>query len=163
AREKLGLSQSEFARMAGTKQQRIAAIEVGDVTSPRKWEMIADAAQIDREEFRQLIIESSIEADRQRVSRSAQITPSPRPVRPDARILGHVASLSRGLVPVYGRAVGGALGEYIFNGEMIATEPCPPGVENVQDAYAVYVDGDSMAPRYRAGETVYVHPTKPPH
>ena len=32
---------------------------------------------------------------------------------------------------------------------------------SVNNAYAVFVSGDSMEPRYLPGETVYVHPGKP--
>lgn len=38
----------------------------------------------------------------------------------------------------------------------------PPALEGVREAYAVYVDGSSMYPRYKAGETVWVNPNKPP-
>jgi phage repressor protein C with HTH and peptisase S24 domain len=32
----------------------------------------------------------------------------------------------------------------------------------VRDAYAIYVVGDSMAPRFRAGTLLFVNPFKPP-
>src|SRR5258707_304288 len=37
----------------------------------------------------------------------------------------------------------------------------PPILSHVRDAYAVYVVGDSMEPRYFAGETVFVNPRLP--
>src|SRR5262249_62124083 len=37
----------------------------------------------------------------------------------------------------------------------------PPSLEGVPDAYAVYVVGDSMEPRYFAGEAVFVNPRLP--
>jgi phage repressor protein C with HTH and peptisase S24 domain len=64
-------------------------------------------------------------------------------------------------LPVLGRAMGGAAGEFIMNGLVVDDVICPPGLENVPGAYAVYVTGDSMEPRYRAGEVVFVHPAKP--
>lgn len=64
-------------------------------------------------------------------------------------------------INVLGRAAGSATGELIMSGEIVDTVACPPGLEDVPDAYAVYVLGDSMEPRYFAGETVFVHPTKP--
>lgn len=47
-----------------------------------------------------------------------------------------------------------------MNGQVIDTVPCPPALETVPDAYGVYVVGDSMEPRYYAGELVFVHPNK---
>ena len=65
-------------------------------------------------------------------------------------------------LPVYGLAMGGMEGALVLDTEPIDQVECLPGLEFVPDAYAVYVIGDSMAPRYRAGETVFVHPGKPP-
>ena len=61
---------------------------------------------------------------------------------------------------VLGSAAGGALGEFVMNGQVVDTVLCPPELETVPDAYAVYVVGDSMEPRYYAGELVFVHPNK---
>jgi phage repressor protein C with HTH and peptisase S24 domain len=65
------------------------------------------------------------------------------------------------LIPVYGTAVGGEDGRFDLNGSVVDRVAAPPGLQNVKDAYAVMVVGDSMEPRYEAGETVYVHPGKP--
>ena len=37
----------------------------------------------------------------------------------------------------------------------------PPNLAGAALAYAVYVVGDSMEPRYHSGELVYVHPGRP--
>lgn len=65
-------------------------------------------------------------------------------------------------VPVLGRAVGGIKGEYEFNGEAMDYVMRPPSLVGVRNAYAVYFDGDSMYPRFRAGHTGWVHPGRPP-
>jgi phage repressor protein C with HTH and peptisase S24 domain len=64
-------------------------------------------------------------------------------------------------IPAYGQAVGGKDGEFILNGNRIVDILAPPSLQGVQDAYAVYVVGDSMEPRYFAGETVFVNPRLP--
>lgn len=64
-------------------------------------------------------------------------------------------------IPVYGQAVGGDDGRFILNGNKIADILAPPALAGVRDAYAVYVVGDSMSPRYEAGEAVYVNPRLP--
>lgn len=38
----------------------------------------------------------------------------------------------------------------------------PPQLAGVMGAYALFVPDESLAPRYRAGEVLYVHPGKPP-
>jgi len=64
-------------------------------------------------------------------------------------------------IPLYASALAGPLGEFMLNTESAGTVPCPPDLETVDDAYAVYVVGESMDPRYIAGEVVFVHPWKP--
>ena len=64
-------------------------------------------------------------------------------------------------IPVYGQAVGGKDGEFILSGNEVSEVLAPPAVSQSPDAYAVYVVGDSMEPRYFAGETVFVNPRLP--
>jgi SOS-response transcriptional repressor LexA len=72
-----------------------------------------------------------------------------------------VASRSVALIPVYGHALGGKDGEFILSGNQISEVLAPPGLLQIPDAYAVYVAGESMEPRYFAGETVFVNPRLP--
>jgi phage repressor protein C with HTH and peptisase S24 domain len=64
-------------------------------------------------------------------------------------------------IPVYGQAVGGKDGEFILKGNQVSEVLATPNLMYVPDAYAVYVVGDSMEPRYFAGETVFVNPRLP--
>jgi phage repressor protein C with HTH and peptisase S24 domain len=64
-------------------------------------------------------------------------------------------------IPVYGHALGGKDGEFVLNGNRVSELPAPPVLANVPDAYAVYVVGETMEPRYFAGETVFVNPRLP--
>jgi phage repressor protein C with HTH and peptisase S24 domain len=64
-------------------------------------------------------------------------------------------------IPVYGHAVGGKDGEFVLKGNQVSEVLAPPNLSHVPDAYAVYVVGDSMEPRYFAGETVFVNPRLP--
>ena len=65
-------------------------------------------------------------------------------------------------LPVYGMASAGDDGRFLMNGQKIAEVMCPPHLVGVPDAYAVYVHGESMFPRYESGETVWVNPHVPP-
>ncbi len=72
-----------------------------------------------------------------------------------------VAAMARD-VPVLGTAVGGASGSFAFNGETIDFVRRPPGLGGSSQAFALYVAGDSMAPRYEEGEVIFIHPGRPP-
>lgn len=65
-------------------------------------------------------------------------------------------------LPVLGHSRGGG-NEYFFdNGaDVLSLTYRPLELLNVRDAYAVYVHGDSMSPRYRPGEMLYVDPVRP--
>jgi len=65
------------------------------------------------------------------------------------------------LIPVYGHALGGKDGGFILSGNQVSEVPVPPNLANVPDAYALYVVGESMEPRYFAGEIVFVNPRLP--
>ena len=92
-----------------------------------------------------------------------EVTPPPDPLPPsNARILGPVDMIGPGeRIPVLGQAVGGSDGRFLFNGETMAEIFAPSSLWGVRNAYAVYVSGDSMEPRYFAGETIYVNPHMP--
>jgi phage repressor protein C with HTH and peptisase S24 domain len=47
------------------------------------------------------------------------------------------------------------------NGEIVDYVSRPPHLAGATQAYAVYVVGSSMEPRYYAGELVHIHPGKP--
>lgn len=85
-----------------------------------------------------------------------------RPLPPPNAALGPAIDIPGGVsLPVYGQAVGGPDGRFVFNGTKIDDVLAPPMLRGVRDAYAVYVAGHSMEPRYRPGETAYVHPHLP--
>jgi phage repressor protein C with HTH and peptisase S24 domain/DNA-binding XRE family transcriptional regulator len=63
-------------------------------------------------------------------------------------------------IPVYGQAVGGIDGEFVMNGDRLEDVFAPPSLSSVAGAYAVYVAGESMEPRYFDGEIVFVNPVK---
>lgn len=68
-------------------------------------------------------------------------------------------------VPVYGVAAGNgdvSSGDFQLEaGAVIDYVPRPPGLTSTRDAYALYVTGDSMEPKFEHGELVYISPSKP--
>jgi phage repressor protein C with HTH and peptisase S24 domain len=67
-------------------------------------------------------------------------------------------------VPVHGTAAGSHLkGSFQFEaGTVIDYVRRPPALTGAKDAYALYVEGSSMEPRYLPGDLVFVHPHRPP-
>ncbi len=65
-------------------------------------------------------------------------------------------------IPVLGGAVGGTDGEFVMNGQVNEYVLAPPALSRVVGAYAVYMWGDSMVPKYEEGQLLYVHPARPP-
>lgn len=65
------------------------------------------------------------------------------------------------LLRVLGMAEGGPDGWNLWNGDVIEMIRRPDNLIGVPGAYAVYVLGTSMEPRYHPGERVHVHPGKP--
>lgn len=64
-------------------------------------------------------------------------------------------------LPVLGAAKGGKGGIFMHNGEAFDYVQRPSFLSDARDAYAVYMVGESMEPRYFAGETLFVHPHRP--
>lgn len=63
-------------------------------------------------------------------------------------------------VPLYGQAIGGPDGEFVLNGQKVDDILTPPSLRGVRNAYAVEFSGDSMEPRYYAGEIGFIDPRR---
>jgi phage repressor protein C with HTH and peptisase S24 domain len=46
--------------------------------------------------------------------------------------------------------------------EAVGYTPRPANLAGVRDAYAIYMTGEGLAPRYEPGWLLHVHPFKPP-
>lgn len=65
-------------------------------------------------------------------------------------------------VPLVGLVTGSLLGNIVLGAEPIDWLARPPGLRHVRNAYAVYVENDSMSPMHSRGDLVFVNPDKPP-
>ena len=79
----------------------------------------------------------------------------PAPIEVPAR-----GSLPRDL-PIFGQAMGGADGSFEMNGQVVEFVERPPSLGGARNAYGIYVQGDSMSPRFEAGWLVLVNPSRP--
>lgn len=61
-------------------------------------------------------------------------------------------------IPLRGQISAGPNGRFIMNGQDIARVFCPPGLEDVEGAYAVQIQGTSGEPRFYNGETAWANP-----
>ena len=64
-------------------------------------------------------------------------------------------------LPVYGKRVVGKHSMFIVEQEPIEMVDKPASLAANKDAYGVYVPGDSMEPRIKTGDLVYVEPHQP--
>lgn len=64
-------------------------------------------------------------------------------------------------LPVIGAVKGGSDGFYFNDGEPKEFVERPANLKGVFNAFALYVDGESMEPRYFAGELLHVNPNRP--
>jgi phage repressor protein C with HTH and peptisase S24 domain len=63
-------------------------------------------------------------------------------------------------IPVLGVAAASVAGAFVVDGEIDRVRR-PPGLTHAKNVYALYVRGDSMSPRYRPGELIFVSPDRP--
>lgn len=80
----------------------------------------------------------------------------------EARPAQHFSSNARDLIPVRSAARGGDEQEMFLEDGPVDFVPRPYVLDKVKGAYALYMVGDSMSPKYEPGYTLYVNPFKPP-
>jgi len=74
------------------------------------------------------------------------------------------AAIARGpdQIPIRSAARGGGDQEMFLEDGPIGYTPRPANLGGVRSAYAIYMVGDSMEPRYEPGWLLHVNPFKPP-
>lgn len=150
-REQRGLTQTELARRVHTSQPQINRLEAGERQLSKEWaEKLAPHLGISPVD----LMFGPVPED--------GATPDFSDLKENGSnaAIGSLLMDNANDVPVYGQAVGGDDGEFVLNGEKLEDVFRPPSLSSVIDAYAVYVNGNSMEPRYFDGEVVYVNPVK---
>lgn len=154
-RKKRDWSQTQFGDAVGLSQKSVSDIEKGRVGSTERWRELADVLGLPHDRMQELMLAAR--------RTSGKVTRLPRLASQSPRRTTPFADDRGQQVPILGQAVGGDDGRMVFNGSVLGWVSRPHDLAGVPDAYAIYVAGESMEPRYRQGETVWVHPHKPPH
>lgn len=149
-REELKMSQADLAKEIGVSQAAIGKIEGGQVQQSKATPKIAKILGLNLADLDPSLAEAVEDAS------TPFVLPPPNASRPTPVQFPKAERL-----PVFGQGVGGDDGKFVLNGQRVADAMCPPNLIGVRDAYAVFVDGTSMEPRYFAGETVFLHPHIP--
>jgi phage repressor protein C with HTH and peptisase S24 domain len=152
ALQRSGLSQAELARRVGMKQPSISAIITGETTHTKFAPEMARELGVAVEWL--LTGEGPIEPSPQQQTPILEVDPTRIVEIPDRTAM----PLN---VPVYGIAVGGSAADFQLNGEIVDYVRRPPGLMNAKRVFAIYVQGESMEPRYENGDLVYLNPDRP--
>lgn len=156
ARKDMGYtSQARAAALVGLSAAAFGKIERGETARPNNWEQIADAFGIPRDEADELMNLDAADAGKtSKISGDMQPLVPVGPRKPIRRV-------TPGKTPVLGHAAAGDPDRLVMIAEISGEVDTPPKLIGVEGAYALYVYGSSMIPRYYPGELVFVHPTKP--
>ena len=147
----------ELARALGVDPARVSEIIAGR-RNVQVAELPKMAAFLDMP-ANELLSQLTREVGGAQASLAATLAPIPEGLQ-----LGRVelpAAPPRRTLPVYGSAMGGSDGAFEMNGQTVEYVECPPSLEGANSAYGLYVQGDSMHPRFEPGWLVHVNPTRP--
>jgi phage repressor protein C with HTH and peptisase S24 domain len=139
-REEIGWSQAQLANRVGISQPAIKKIEAGDSKHSKFLPKIAQVLGIPL-------------TDLDRTLRNEPLPPI-SDVLPAKRILGERD------FPVHASAEGGP-GQIIVVAEAVDFMARPAPLIHVRDSYGIIVNGTSMEPEYRPGDTALVNPHLP--
>ncbi|MFY8106782.1 MAG: XRE family transcriptional regulator [Elstera sp.] len=158
-----GLTLEQLAEAAETSHQQIMRLERGERRLTLDW-MIRLAQPLGIEP-RHLLPETSEPLPTR--PGTATISPPGKaapPVAASPRVPRALASggLASDLIPVRGAARGGLEQEMFWEDGPIDYTARPPCLAQARDAYALYVVGESMMPRFRPGMLLFVNPHRPP-
>lgn len=140
-REAAGLTQQQVADALGKAQSEIARLERGERRVTLDWAVrLAPLYSVDPAQL---------------LADLAGAAPAPRPA---ASTTPAVAPP----IPILSGARGGDRQTMHLSDGPLGWAARPASLATVRDAYAVYVVGDSMSPRYEPGWLLHVNPIKPP-
>jgi phage repressor protein C with HTH and peptisase S24 domain len=158
ARERLGLTQDGLAKRLRLKQPTVAAWETNQRRpSTGTLHELARVIGVPAAELLEAMQRSVVEVSE--VPPEEVVRPA-RPARPVFLSNVRAPPVGREALPLVSAARGGLQEMFTPDGPLDWVEMLP-SLRDVRGAYAVWVVGESMEPRYRPGQILYVHPRKP--
>ena len=151
-RIELGLTQEQLAQAAGLSDAAIGKIERGETRKPNNLLALAAALDVSAARLRTFVAEDNGELMYRGRPRMTPLPPT--------EFGTEFPPFTIHTIPLLGSAYGGKNESDLNINDETKRVKTPPCLENVDDAYAVHVRGESMIPRYYPGEMLYVHPTK---
>ena len=94
-------------------------------------------------------------------AQSSPELPRPGRGRPPAAVSSAGLPRVADLIPIRGAGRGGS-DQTMFLADGLGYTPRPANLGGIREAYAIYMVGDSMEPRYEPGWLLHVNPFKPP-
>jgi len=162
ALEQVGASQADLARHLRLAPSAVSRMLKGErQMKPQEVVHIAAFLRVPQEEVLRHAVDSTTRAP-------AGDAPRPGRGRPPAvSSTSSTASPSRLMdqsdrIPIRSGARGGADQEMFLEDGPIGYTSRPANLGGVRSAYAIYMVGDSMEPRYEPGWLLHVNPFKPP-
>jgi phage repressor protein C with HTH and peptisase S24 domain len=148
-----GWSLDKLGKLIGTSGQNVSKLELGKARMTLDW--VAKFATAFDIEPLELMPPST-----------ASAPPVPirerRPAAADRLGQSQHSVDPRDMIPVRSAGRGGNGQSMFLEDGPIEWTRRPSVLQTVRDAYAVYMVGDSMMPRYQPGWLLYIHPFKPP-
>ncbi|MCT6903831.1 MAG: helix-turn-helix domain-containing protein, partial [Lactobacillus sp.] len=124
---KANLTQEELASRTKVTKGAVSSWERGTLPRQEKLEAIAKATNVS---YEWLLIGTEPKGENGVVS------------TPNGVVLPNIDFPTNKTIPVYGQAVAGVNGEFVFNGIKLFEVLCPPQLSRVNNAYGVQVSGD---------------------
>lgn len=148
----LGLSAREVSLAATGSDGTVRMILTGASQNPRG-DTIRKLASVLKVSEQWLLTGDEADASNQ----TGELRPAPMPPAVSAGELPKD-------VPVYGTVAGGELGKGAFQltSDVVDYVRRPYGLLGAADVYALYVEGESMVPKFEPGDLVFVHPHRKP-
>ncbi|MDD3445133.1 MAG: S24 family peptidase [Zavarzinia sp.] len=149
-RRRAGLTQDQLAERAGTGRSQIVKLERGERRLTVDW-MLRLAGPLGCDPKDLLPLET---APASGLADSAPLAAHPWAMDPGGQP-------ARDL-PVCGAARGGANALFVDQGQALEHVFRPAQLAGVANAFAVYAVGDSMEPKFQAGDLLFINPNLPP-
>lgn len=153
-----GKSRSAVGRALGVSHASVSFWASGkNLPELKRARPIAEVLELDLDDFIQAIRDAE-NSD----GKAAEVVDggSMLPNISDARAVD-IGRIGPADIPVYGVVAGGVDAEFHLNGEVVSTVKRPPAIAGLSDVYALHVVGNSMHPRFKDGELVYVQRRTP--